>query len=174
MEALDQLIEELNAQGFFKEGEMCIIGCSTSEITGSKIGTNSSMEVAETLFNTFKAVERDTGVHFAFQGCEHINRAVTIERRDYDPYTMEIVDVVPARHAGGSLSTYAYQHMDEPVVVEYIKVPKGIDIGQTLIGMHIHHVAIPVRTSVKYIGDAIVSIASSRPKKIGGERAQYQ
>ena len=94
-------------------------------------------------------IKRETGVSFAFQGCEHINRAITIEREDYNPFTMEEVTVVPDVHAGGSLATYAYQHMKDPIVIEYIKVPKGIDIGQTLIGMHINHVCVPLRTSVK-------------------------
>lgn len=119
-------------------------------------------------------MKQDTGVSFAFQGCEHINRAVTIEREDFNPLTMEEVTVVPDVHAGGSLATYAYKHMNDPIVVEHISVPKGIDIGQTLIGMHIKHICVPVRTSVKQVGEAIVTIATSRPKKIGGERAKYE
>ena len=120
-----------------------------------------------------KQIEKDTGVSFVFQGCEHINRAITMESTNFNPLTMEEVTVVPDVHAGGSLSTYAYQHMKDPIVVEHITVPKGIDIGQTLIGMHIKHVCVPVRTSVKQVGEAIVTIATSRPKKIGGERAKY-
>ncbi|SCT36459.1 TIGR01440 family protein [Staphylococcus caeli] len=173
MEELDLLLNELKAKDFFKEQELCIIGCSTSEVIGERIGSVGSMEVAQEIYEALKAIEDETGVSFAFQGCEHINRAVTIEKAQFNPLTMEEVTVVPDVHAGGSLATYAYQHMREPIVVEYISVPKGIDIGQTLIGMHIKHVAIPERTSVKQIGEAIVTIASSRPKKIGGERAKY-
>lgn len=132
------------------------------------------MDVAKDIFTTLEKVQQETGVSFAFQGCEHINRAVTIEREQFNPLTMEEVTVVPDVHAGGSLATYAYQHMKDPVVVEHITVPKGIDIGQTLIGMHIKHVCVPIRTSVKQVGDAIVTIATSRPKKIGGERAKYE
>ena len=174
MQELTTLLDELKSQSFFKKDEMCVIGCSTSEVIGEKIGSVGSMEVAETIFNELERIKRERGVSFAFQGCEHINRAITIEREDYNPFTMEEVTVVPDVHAGGSLATYAYQHMKDPIVIEYIKVPKGIDIGQTLIGMHINHVCVPLRTSVKKVGEAIVTIATSRPKKIGGERAKYE
>ncbi|PHK49105.1 TIGR01440 family protein [Staphylococcus edaphicus] len=173
MEDLKLLLEELKSRSFFNTNELCVIGCSTSEVIGERIGSVGSMEVAKEIFDSLKEIEYETGVSFVYQGCEHINRAVTIEKSQFDPLTMEEVTVVPDVHAGGSLATYAYQHMDEPIVVEHISVPKGIDIGQTLIGMHINHVAIPERTSVKQIGEAIVTIASSRPKKIGGERAKY-
>ncbi|MCY1039048.1 TIGR01440 family protein [Staphylococcus nepalensis] len=173
MEDLKALLSELKSKSFFKANELCIIGCSTSEVIGERIGSVGSMEVAKDIYDTLKEIESETGVSFVFQGCEHINRAITIERAKFNPLTMEEVTVVPDVHAGGSLATYAYQHMDNPMVVEAITVSKGIDIGQTLIGMHIQHVAIPERTSIKQIGEAIVTIASSRPKKIGGERAKY-
>ncbi|MGY5383895.1 TIGR01440 family protein [Staphylococcus haemolyticus] len=174
MQELKTLLDELKSQSFFNENEICVIGCSTSEVIGQKIGSVGSMEVAEAIFNALEEVKQDTGVSFALQGCEHINRAVTIEREDFNPLTMEEVTVVPDVHAGGSLATYAYKHMNDPIVVEHISVPKGIDIGQTLIGMHIKHICVPVRTSVKQVGEAIVTIATSRPKKIGGERAKYE
>ena len=173
MQDFSMLLEELKAMSFFNEGEICLIGCSTSEVLGKRIGSVGSMEIAESIFKDLNEMKLQTGVSFAFQGCEHINRAITIERSDFNPLTMEEVTVVPDVHAGGSLATYAYQHMEDPIVVEHITVPKGIDIGQTVIGMHIQHVSGPVRTSVKQIGEAIVTIATSRPKKIGGERAKY-
>ncbi len=173
MQDFSMLLDELKATFFFNENEICLIGCSTSEVIGQRIGSVGSMEVAESIFKELEKVKQQTGVSFAFQGCEHINRAITIERSDFNPLTMEEVTVVPDVHAGGSLATYAYQHMEDPVVVEHISVPKGIDIGQTLIGMHIKHVCVPVRTSIKQVGEAIVTIATSRPKKIGGERAKY-
>ena len=117
-------------------------------------------------FNALDVVSKETGVTFAFQGCEHINRAITIEKSQFNPLTMEEVSVIPDVHAGGSLATYAFQHMKDPIVVEHITVPCGIDIGQTLIGMHIKHVCVPVRTSVKQVGQAIVTIATSRPKRL--------
>lgn len=174
MQELRTLLEELKSQSFFEKGDIVLIGCSTSEVIGEKIGSVGSMEVAEKIFNELEKIKNETEVSFAFQGCEHINRAITIEKEDFNPLTMEEVTVVPDVHAGGSLATYAFKHMKDPMVVEHITVPKGIDIGQTLIGMHIKHVCVPVRTSVKMIGEAVVTIATSRPKKIGGERAKYE
>lgn len=143
------LLEELKNRNFFRPNELCVIGCSTSEIIGEKIGSVSSMDVAEKIYTQLKSIEQEIGVSFVYQGCEHINRAVTIDRSNFTPLTMEEVTVVPDVHAGGSMATYAYQQLDDPMVVEYISVPKGIDIGQTLIGMHINHVAIPERTDTK-------------------------
>ena len=174
MKGLKQLLEELKSQSFFVDGEICVIGCSTSEVLGDKIGTRGSLDIAKDIFEALDEISTETGVSFAYQGCEHINRALTIERKDFDPYQMEEVTVVPDVHAGGSLSTYAYRHLKDPIVVEHITANKGIDIGQTLIGMHLKHVAVPVRTSVDKIGEAIVTVATTRPKKIGGERAKYQ
>ncbi|WP_210619801.1 TIGR01440 family protein [Mammaliicoccus lentus] len=172
-DSLIQLFNELKSKQFFTENELCIIGCSTSEIRGSKIGSNGSADIAKELYETLDSIHKETGVHFAFQGCEHINRAITIERELFDSYLMTEVSVVPQRNAGGSLSTYAYQHMDDPVLVEHIKCDKGIDIGQTLIGMHIKHVAVPISVETRQIGEAVVTVATSRPKLIGGERAKY-
>lgn len=174
MQDLNQLLEELKAQSFFNEGEICVIGCSTSEVQGARIGTTGSIDVAQEIFEALVKIQQETGVSFAFQGCEHINRAITIERKDFNPYVMTEVSVVPDVLAGGSLSMHAYRHMEAPMVVEHIRADKGIDIGQTLIGMHLKHVAVPVRTTVKQVGQAIVTVATSRPKKIGGERAKYQ
>ena len=129
MEDLKLLLDELKSQSFFQANELCIIGCSTSEIIGERIGSVGSMEVAKEIFDSLKVIENETGVSFVYQGCEHINRAVTIERAQFNPLTMEEVTVVPDVHAGGSLATYAYKHMDEPMVVEHISVPKGIDIA---------------------------------------------
>lgn len=173
MENLKLLLNELKEQDFFKPREICVIGCSTSEVIGERIGSVGSMEVAQEIFDALMEIRKETGVTFAFQGCEHINRAITIEREHFNPLTMEEVTVVPATHAGGSMSTYAYRHLDNPMVVEHITADCGIDIGQTMIGMHIKHVAVPVRTSVKRVGDAVVTLATSRPKLIGGERAHY-
>lgn len=174
MKNFTQLLQELKSKSFFVEGELCVIGCSTSEVQGDRIGTSGSLDVAKALYDALADIQSETGVSFAFQGCEHINRALTIEREAYNSYTMELVSVVPDTHAGGSLATYAYRHMNDPVVVEFIRADKGIDIGQTLIGMHLKHVAVPVRCKTKQVGDAIVTVATSRPKKIGGERAKYQ
>lgn len=173
MDKINQLLDELVSQNFFKSGTLCVIGCSTSEVVGEKIGTHSSDEVAKVFFEAFMRIHETTGVDFCFQGCEHINRAITMERAVQERYGFEIVSVVPVRGAGGSMSSTAYQSFNDPVVVEHIQADCGIDIGQTLIGMHIKHVQIPVRVTTKQVGEAVVTIATHRPKLIGGPRSQY-
>ncbi|MCO4096774.1 TIGR01440 family protein [Macrococcoides canis] len=174
MDSLKQLMTELEADDFFKEGELCVIGCSTSEVIGEKIGTHSSDEVAAQFIEIFDDVHNRTGVDFCFQGCEHINRALTMERAVMLRYQLNEVTVVPVKQAGGSMSAAAYQYFKDPVVVEHVQADCGIDIGQTLIGMHIKHVQIPVRTTTKKVGEAVVTMAAHRPKLIGGPRAQYK
>lgn len=173
MDNINQLLDELVAQNFFKRGTLCVVGCSTSEVVGEKIGTHSSDEVAKVFFEAFMRIHETTGVDFCFQGCEHINRAITMERSVQERYGFEIVSVVPVKGAGGSMSSTAYQSFKDPVVVEHIQADCGIDIGQTLIGMHIKHVQIPVRVVTKQVGEAVVTIATHRPKLIGGPRSQY-
>ena len=149
-------------------GTFFVVGCSTSEIAGSRIGTGGALEIGEALFGPLRDLQKNIDVFLAFQGCEHINRALTIERRAAEKFNLDPVSVIPAVHAGGSMSTYAYRHMADPVVVETIRANAGIDIGQTLIGMHLKPVAVPLRTSIGKIGDAIVTVATTRPKLIGG------
>ena len=151
-------MKELGEKADLKAGAIVVIGCSTSEIIGSKIGTNSSPDVAGVVFE-------------AIQCCEHLNRAIVVERETVP--TAEIVNVVPRPKAGGSMATQAYQHFEDPVVVEEIKADAGIDIGFTLIGMHLKKVAVPVRLDNHKIGEATVLAARTRPKFIGGIRAEY-
>lgn len=173
MDNINTLLDELVAADFFKPGQLCVIGCSTSEVIGERIGTHSSDEVAEQFFEAFNRIHKETGVDFCFQGCEHINRAITMERSVQQRYGFEVVSVVPVKGAGGSMSSTAYRHFEDPVVVEHVSCDCGIDIGQTLIGMHIKHVQIPVRVATKKVGEAVVTIATHRPKLIGGPRSQY-
>lgn len=173
MTNINTLLNELMAIEFFKGGELCVVGCSTSEVIGERIGTHSSDAIAEEFYEAFKSIETKTGVHLCFQGCEHINRAITMERDVMLKFGFEPVTVMPHKGAGGSMSATAYRKMKDPVVVEAITAHCGIDIGQTLIGMHIKHVQIPVRVNTKKIDNAIVTIATHRPKLIGGERATY-
>lgn len=170
---LSQLLNELEQQVQFKPKQLFVIGCSTSEIVGSKIGTAGAMEVAEALYEEFARFAKKHDIYLVFQGCEHINRALTLEYEAAEKYSLEPVTVIPVKHAGGSMSAYAYTQMENPVVVERINAHAGIDIGQTLIGMHLKEVVIPVRTSIRQIGDAIVTAATTRPKLIGGARAIY-
>ena len=131
------------------------------------------MEIAEALYQPLEQFAKQHGLYLVFQGCEHINRALTMEREAAERYQLEEVAVIPVVKAGGSMSAYAYRHLQDPVVVETVQAHAGIDIGQTLIGMHLKRVAVPVRTSVQRIGEAVVTVAKTRLKLVGGERAVY-
>lgn len=171
---LEELLAELAEQALPERGGLFVVGCSTSEIAGKRIGTSGAMEIGEQLFQPLQAFADQYGLFLAFQGCEHINRALTIERAAAKQYNLEPVSVIPVIQAGGAMSAYAYEHLKDAVVVEEIHAHGGIDIGQTLIGMHLKRVAIPIRTSIPKIGEAIVTVATTRPKLIGGVRAKYQ
>ena len=164
-------IEEITEKAKLKKGNILVIGCSTSEIIGSKIGTNSVPEVAEEIFDAFYSFAREKGIYLAVQCCEHLNRAIVIEGEAIG--NGEVVNVVPKPKAGGSMATAAYKAFSNPVVVEEIKADAGIDIGFTLIGMHLKSVAVPVRLENNKIGEALVVAARTRPKFIGGIRAVY-
>ncbi|MGI2327737.1 TIGR01440 family protein [Planococcus sp. YIM B11945] len=170
---LEETLSELEQQIQFRKGQVFVIGCSTSEIAGKRIGTGGGLDIAESMFEPLEKFAARHKIFLAFQGCEHINRALTVERQAAEKYGWDPVSVIPVAKAGGSMSAYAFMNMKDPVVVEEVQAHAGIDIGQTMIGMHLKRVAVPVRTSVKLIGDAIVSAATTRPKLIGGERASY-
>ena len=152
-------------------GNILVIGCSTSEITGARIGTQSAPEVAAEVFRALHSYTKERGIYLAVQCCEHLNRAIVIERAAV-PH-LDAVNVVPQPKAGGSMATAAYAAFEHPVVVEHIRADAGLDIGLTLIGMHIKPVAVPVRLTHNRIGDALVVAARTRPKFIGGARAVY-
>lgn len=154
-------------------GQLFVIGCSTSEIRGSWKGTNSSLEVGQVVYDTVSEYLAPKGIALAVQACEHLNRALLMERDVADRYGYEIVDVVPAIHAGGGTQVAAYQRMQHPVEVEHIVAAGGIDIGGTEIGMHVKFVQIPVPLKHRDVGSARVVALTSRPKKIGGIRARY-
>ena len=166
-----QTIEEIACKAGLKQGSILVIGCSTSEIVGSKIGTNSAPAVAAEVFGAFYDYAKENGIYLAVQCCEHLNRAIVTERAA--AVGLEVVNVVPQPKAGGSLATQAYATFKEPVVVEEIKADAGIDIGLTVIGMHLKKVAVPVRLEHNRIGEALVVAARTRPKFIGGIRAVY-
>ncbi|TFD96996.1 TIGR01440 family protein [Jeotgalibacillus sp. R-1-5s-1] len=168
------ILNEYQEQSSLKKGQLFVIGCSTSEVVGKKIGTSGTDEVAADLFDGFKTFSEQTGIHLAFQGCEHINRALIMEREAAEKYGFDEVTVVPVRKAGGAMASYAYRHFKDPVTVERIQAHGGIDIGDTLIGMHLKPVAVPVRVSTKTLGEAHITLARTRPKLIGGARAVYE
>lgn len=164
-------ISELYEIAKLREGSIVVIGCSTSEVVGSTIGTNSSFETAGEIFKGLYDFAKSKGIYLAIQCCEHLNRAIITERAAL-PFA-EIVNVVPQPKAGGSLATQAYAGFNEPVAVEEIKADAGLDIGFTLIGMHLKKVAVPVRLKNNKIGSATVLAARTRAKYIGGARAMY-
>ncbi len=167
------LAEELIKEAKLKKGDIVVIGCSSSEIVGERIGKGSTIEAAEAVFDGVYPVFRKMGIFIAAQCCEHLNRAIITEREVAEKKGLEIVNVVPQKKAGGSFATTAYNSFESPVALEHIKADAGIDIGDTLIGMHLKDVAVPLRLSVKNIGMAHVTAARTRAKFIGGERAHY-
>ena len=167
------ICEELINSANLISGNILVLGCSSSEINGAQIGKSSSAEIGIAVIDAILPIVREKGIFLAVQGCEHINRALVVEKEVAEKYNFEIVDVVPAINAGGACSLAAYERALDPVVVEHISAHAGIDIGDTFIGMHVKFVQIPVRVSIKEIGGAHVTCLKSRPKLIGGERARY-
>ena len=168
-----QAAKELIETASLEKGSLLVVGCSTSEISGEKIGSSSKPELADDVFNGIWTAVKENGVYLAAQCCEHLNRALIIEKQVALERGYEIVSVVPWPKAGGSFATMAYRYFSAPVAVEHIKAEAGMDIGDTLIGMHLRDVAVPVRLSVSSIGNAHLVCARTRPKYIGGERAHY-
>lgn len=165
-------VTELLEVARLKKGDIFIIGCSSSEIKGAHIGKGSDIDAAKAVYDGVYPILKEKGIYLAAQCCEHLNRAVIVERAALLPGT-EIVNVVPQLHAGGSFSVTVYNNAEDPVAVEEIKADAGMDIGDTLIGMHLKKVAVPVRISMTEIGNAHLTCARTRPKFIGGSRAVY-
>ena len=167
----EQAVKELIETAKITSGNILVVGCSTSEVVGSKIGTNSDPDTAQKIFDGIYNVLKEKNIYLAVQCCEHLNRAIVVERCAL-PFA-EPVNVIPQKKAGGSLATVAYNSFNNPIVVENIKADAGMDIGDTFIGMHLKAVAVPVRLSIKEIGNAHLTCARVRPKFIGGIRAIY-
>ncbi len=168
-----RIVEELLAVAPLKRGEILVVGCSSSEIVGESIGKGSDLNAASAVYEGIAPVLAERGIFLAAQCCEHLNRALVVERECAERYGLEIVSVIPQPKAGGSFASAAYCGFSEPVVVESVRAHAGMDIGSTLIGMHLRAVAVPVRLSVKRLGEASLTFARTRPKYIGGPRAKY-
>ena len=165
---------ELTEKAQLKSGDVVVIGCSTSEVIGERIGTSGTVEVAQQIFDGLDSVFAEKGIYIAAQCCEHLNRAIIIESEKADKFGLEKVCVVPHPRAGGSFATAAWHTMKNPAAVEEIRADAGIDIGFTLIGMHLKRVAVPLRLENNVIGEAKLNAAKTRAKYIGGERAKYE
>lgn len=166
-------VEELVISAKLNKGDVLVVGCSSSEIIGETIGKNSSIDAAKAVFDGIYPVLKEKGIFLAAQCCEHLNRAIIIEQEALKDY-MTQVSVRPVSNAGGSFATTAWENFSNPVAVEEIKADAGMDIGNTLIGMHLKRVAVPVRLSIDKIGKANLVCARTRAKYIGGPRAQYE
>lgn len=164
---------ELIEKAKLEKGNVVVIGCSSSEVVGGTIGKNSSLEAAQAIFDGLYPVFKEKGIYIAAQCCEHLNRAIIIEKELADRLGIDRVNVVPQPKAGGSFATTAYSRFDCATAVEKIKADGGMDIGDTMIGMHIKEVAVPLRLSVRKIGEANLVCARRRPKFVGGSRAVY-
>ena len=170
-------MESLLAAAELTPGSIVVVGCSTSEIIGQRIGTSPAEEAGQAVFEGVYPLLKEKGLFLAAQCCEHLNRALVVERETAEKYGFEPVTVVPVRKAGGSWSTWVFNHLEDPVVVENLdarKAAAGIDIGEVCIGMHLKPVAVMVRPAEPWIGQARVTMVRTRPKLIGGERAQYK
>jgi uncharacterized protein (TIGR01440 family) len=169
------IVDELVAAGRLGAGHLLVLGVSTSEVLGEHIGKHGSLEVAAALFAGMQAAREKHGFAVAYQCCEHLNRALVVERDWLDKQSDAVeVSAIPVPKAGGSMAAYAYRQLNKPALVERVQAHAGIDIGDTLIGMHLRAVAVPFRPSIRAIGSAHVTAAFTRPKLIGGERAIYQ
>lgn len=168
------IVRELAEAAGLGHGKVLVIGTSTSEIAGRRIGTGGALETAQEVLAGITEVQAEYGFHTAFQCCEHLNRALVVERELLERDGLTEVAAVPVRRAGGSMAAAAYRSFREPCLAEQISAHAGIDIGETLIGMHLRRVAVPFRPSIRYIGEARVTAAFTRPKLIGGERAVYR
>lgn len=167
--------ELLENAAALRENDIVVIGCSTSEVAGKCIGTASSEEVAKEIMDAMLPAIRNRGLFLAVQGCEHLNRALVVERACLERYDLEEVTVRPWLHAGGAFATLAFCRFDDPVMVEDLnsKARAGIDIGGTFIGMHLRKVVVPIHAKNRRIGEAVVTMARTRPKYVGGPRAHY-
>ena len=172
-EQAENAVRELLEVSKLQPGDLLVIGCSSSEIMGERIGKGSSMEAAQAVYEGIAPVLEEKGILLAAQCCEHLNRALIVERSTAEKFGYEPVNVRPWAHAGGSFATTVWEHMEQPAAVEHIRAHAGMDIGDTLIGMHLREVAVPVRLSIRKIGAASLVCARTRPKFVGGERARY-
>ena len=169
-----EIVNEFFENISLKEGSILVLGCSTSEVCGARIGKGSAYEVGEQIIDILISETKKRGIYLAVGCCEHLNRAVVIEREAQEKFGFEEVCVVPQIHAGGSAGTAAFKKFDNPVMIETVNADAGIDIGDSFIGMHLKRVSVPVRLSKNTLGSAHVTYSKTRPKLIGGERAIYK
>ncbi|MBE0340115.1 TIGR01440 family protein [Paenibacillus sp. 28ISP30-2] len=167
------VVKEIAETASLKAGRLLVIGVSTSEVAGSRIGTAGALDVAQQLLAGVESVRRAYGFDVAFQCCEHLNRALVVERAGLERLGLTEVAAVPVRTAGGSMATAAYRALEDACLAANVQAHAGVDIGETLIGMHLRPIAVPFRPGLRWIGEARVTAAFTRPPLIGGQRAVY-
>jgi uncharacterized protein (TIGR01440 family) len=170
---VEQLVDELIHTSGLRAGQLIVIGVSTSEVQGHRIGTSGAVTVAEHIYEGVRRMSERCDFHVVWQCCEHLNRALVTEREVAEAQGWTEVSAIPVPTAGGSMASYAYRQLKEPCLVEAVQVHAGIDIGETMIGMHLRPVAVPLRPTIRFIGEARVNMAMTRPRLIGGSRAVY-
>lgn len=170
----ENAMSELLETAGLRAGQLVVVGCSSSEIMGGKIGKSSAPDAAQAVLDGILPLLKNRGLFLAAQCCEHLNRALVVEREAAEKYDLEIVAAVPQPKAGGSFASAAWSVFSDPVLVESVSAHAGLDIGSTLIGMHLRAVAVPVRPLTDRVGEAFVTAARTRPKFIGGSRAKYE
>lgn len=171
---MDAVVKEWVEMDYLHPQDLFVVGCSTSEVAGEQIGTSGSDDIAARLFTSLQTLTKEKDVHLVFQCCEHINRCLVMEKEVAKAYGLAEVSVIPHRDAGGAMATYAYNHFKNPVVVEDVEARAGVDIGETMIGMHLQKVVVPLRMKQAHVGAARITGAFTRPKLIGGARAVYE
>lgn len=172
-EEVENALLDLLAESPLVDKHVLVVGVSTSEVLGNRIGSSGNDHVAACIFSGIRKIQEQRGFQLAFQCCEHLNRALVVSRQTLEAFNLEEVGVVPVPQAGGAMASYAFNHFPDAVMVESIQADAGIDIGGTLIGMHLKKVAVPVRPKCPRVGAAHVTMARTRPKLIGGDRAIY-
>lgn len=172
-EEMSAVLADLHSSFPLDEKKLLVLGVSTSEVLGERIGSHGSDRVAETIYTAVVRFQQQHGFMLAFQCCEHLNRALVVSRETANFFRLTEVTAIPVPHAGGAMAAYAFRHLPNATLVESIAADAGIDIGSTLIGMHLKQVAIPLRPLSSHIGEAYVTMAMTRPKLIGGARAVY-
>lgn len=167
------ILGDIVERSAIQSGELFVLGLSSSEVIGGKIGKNSSQEIGDIIVRTIFQQLKEKGIFLAVQGCEHVNRALVVEREAATKFHLEEVNVIPSLHAGGSGQVAAFKWMEDPIEVEEIVAKAGLDIGDTSIGMHVKRVQVPLIPKMRELGGAHVTALASRPKLIGGARAAY-
>ena len=172
--ALTAAVDALVEAGGIQPGGMIVLGCSTSEVAGARIGKGSVPELGDVIAEAMLTACGKHGLYAAFQCCEHLNRAIVMEQAALMARGLMQVKAIPQPKAGGSVPAAAWKRLTAPVLTPFVQADAAIDVGDTLVGMHIRPVAVPLRIDTDKVGHANLVMAYSRLPYIGGSRAVYE